>query len=98
VPPGTGTKVANGLYGEPSVSPEDGTMEESASPTLAQEPIVSAEPIAPKHEPPPEQAGKNEPSPYAMVVHLTRNWVHAGIFGFAVLCIIIGAVEALFGR
>jgi len=31
------------------------------------------------------------------VVHLTRTWVQYGILGFAVLCIVIGAVEALFG-
>jgi hypothetical protein len=35
---------------------------------------------------------------YIAVVHLTRTWVQYGIFGFAVLCIVIGAVEAMFGR
>jgi xanthine/uracil permease len=35
---------------------------------------------------------------YIGVVHLTRTWVQYGIFGFAVICIVIGAVEALFGR
>jgi hypothetical protein len=35
---------------------------------------------------------------YIGVVHLTRTWVQYGIVGFAVLCIVIGAVEALFGR
>ena len=74
-------------------------MEESVSPAVAaEEPLVSSEPIDPKEEQPSEAARKNEPSSYAIVVHLTRNWVHAGIFGFAVLCIVIGAVEALFGR
>jgi len=38
------------------------------------------------------------PIEYVAVVHLTRTWVQYGIFGFAVLCIVIGAVEALFGR
>jgi len=74
-------------------------VEESVSPTVAEEPVVdSSEPIDLKAAAPPEAAGKNEPNAYAMVVHLTRSWVHAGIFGFAVLCIVIGAVEALFGR
>jgi hypothetical protein len=35
---------------------------------------------------------------YLAIVHLTRTWVQYGIFGFAVLCIVIGAVEAMFGR
>jgi hypothetical protein len=35
---------------------------------------------------------------YIGVVHLTRTWVQYGIVGFAVLCIVIGAVEAMFGR
>jgi hypothetical protein len=35
---------------------------------------------------------------YIGVIHLTRTWVQYGILGFAVLCIVIGAVEALFGR
>ena len=73
-------------------------MEESLKPTPAQEPVVSSEPIIPEEDTEPEAARKNEPGSYANVVHLTRNWVHAGIFGFAVLCIVIGAVEALFGR
>jgi hypothetical protein len=38
------------------------------------------------------------PIEYVTVIHLTRTWVQYGIFGFAVLCIVIGAVEALFGR
>jgi hypothetical protein len=73
-------------------------VEESVSSAVAEEAVISSEPIVPEEAPPPETAGKNEPSTYAIVVHLTRNWVHAGIFGFAVLCIVIGAVEALFGR
>jgi hypothetical protein len=32
------------------------------------------------------------------VVRATRFWVQYGIFGFAVFCIVIGAVESLFGR
>jgi hypothetical protein len=38
------------------------------------------------------------PIEYIGVIHLTRTWVQYGIVGFAVLCIVIGAVEALFGR
>ena len=60
---------------------------------------IAAEPNANESE------GNTEPpttpSPnteYMGVVHLTRTWVQYGIFGFAVLCIVIGAVEALFGR
>ena len=32
------------------------------------------------------------------VVRATRLWVQYGIFGFAVFCIVIGAVESLFGQ
>jgi hypothetical protein len=32
------------------------------------------------------------------IVHATRSWIQYGTFAFAVICIVIGAVEALFGR
>lgn len=32
------------------------------------------------------------------IVRATRLWVQYGIFGFAVFCIVISAVESLFGR
>jgi hypothetical protein len=32
------------------------------------------------------------------IARATRLWVQYGIFGFAVFCIVIGAVESLFGR
>ena len=32
------------------------------------------------------------------IVRATRLWVQYGIFGFAVFCIVVGAVESLFGR
>jgi len=32
------------------------------------------------------------------IVRATRSWIQYGTVGFAVVCIIIGAVEALFGR
>jgi hypothetical protein len=32
------------------------------------------------------------------IVRATRLWVQYGIFGFAIFCIVIGAVESLFGR
>jgi hypothetical protein len=60
----------------------------------ASEPAVAeadAESVAPLEAPP-------QPIEYIEVIHLTRTWVQYGIFGFAVLCIVIGAVEALFGR
>ena len=52
---------------------------------------------APQAEAPPEEP-EVPPYEYVNVIHLTRTWVQFGIFGFAVLCIVIGAVEALFGR
>jgi hypothetical protein len=32
------------------------------------------------------------------IIRATRLWVQYGIFGFAVFCILIGAVEALLGQ
>jgi hypothetical protein len=32
------------------------------------------------------------------ILRATRTWIQYGAFGFAVLCIVVGAVEALFGR
>ena len=32
------------------------------------------------------------------VVRATRIWIQYGVFGFAVFCILVGAVESLFGR
>jgi hypothetical protein len=40
----------------------------------------------------------DEPLEYVSVIRATRTWIQYGIFGFAVLCIVIGAVEAMFGR
>jgi hypothetical protein len=36
--------------------------------------------------------------PQLSVIHATRTWIQYGVFGFAVFCIVVGAVEALFGR
>jgi len=32
------------------------------------------------------------------ILRATRTWIQYGVVGFALLCIVIGAVEALFGR
>ena len=32
------------------------------------------------------------------LLNYTRNWIQYGVVGFAVACILIGAVESLFGR
>lgn len=32
------------------------------------------------------------------IARATRLWVQYGLFGFAVFCIVVGAVESLFGR
>jgi len=50
---------------------------------------------------PESEAAQEDAEPayeYPSVIHLTRTWVQYGVFGFAVLCILIGAVEALFGK
>ena len=67
-----------------------------AEPAVLSEPGVPAE--AAETEPQVEPSVFPAASEYIGVMHLTRTWVQYGIFGFAVLCIVIGAVEALFGR
>lgn len=32
------------------------------------------------------------------VMRMTRAWIQYGVFGFAITCIVIGAVESLFSR
>jgi hypothetical protein len=32
------------------------------------------------------------------ILRATRGWLQYGLVGFAVMCIVIGAIEALFGR
>ena len=74
---------------------------EDAQFTAASDPVVAVEPeqnteaddgsVESSVQPP-------QPIEYIEVIHLTRTWVQYGIFGFAVLCIVIGAMEALFGR
>jgi len=34
----------------------------------------------------------------ALVVRFTRNWIHYGLLGHTVVCILIAAVEGLLGR
>lgn len=52
----------------------------------------TAQPIA---EARPDAAGERS---YQDIIRATRWWVLYGTGGFAVLCILIGALEALFGR
>jgi len=49
--------------------------------------------------PPPESPGLEAPYDiWRELLHATQGWIQYGTLGFAVLCIIVGAVEALFGR
>ena len=32
------------------------------------------------------------------ILRATRSWIQYGTVGFAIVCIVVGAVEALFGR
>jgi hypothetical protein len=83
----------------------------SSAPAPQFDPIQSIDSVdtqAPAIAAAPEQEAAAEPTlesaapaksiEYVGVIHLTRTWVQYGVFGFAVLCIVIGAVEALFGR
>jgi len=64
-------------------------LQQNEPPVAALEPVTEAEPNV---------AANPLADEYKAVFHLTRTWVQYGVFGFAVLCIVIGAVEALFGR
>jgi hypothetical protein len=72
---------------------------ESAQAIDASEAAENSESVGETTEAPPAASRvRNQPIEYVVVIHLTRTWVQYGIFGFAVLYIVIGAVEALFGR
>jgi hypothetical protein len=72
----------------------------------------SEQPAFPPDEPqsePIEQQQSNEQDPaersaYGLdetgiqILRATRSWIQYGTVGFAVVCILIGAVEGLFGR
>jgi hypothetical protein len=53
---------------------------------------------------PTEQQQSNEQVSYGLdetgiqILRATRSWIQYGTVGFAVICILIGAVEGLFGR
>jgi hypothetical protein len=66
---------------------------------------AAAADLAAKHQPPEEVSIQQEhPSPgwlddtSIQIIHATRSWIQYGTVGFAVICIVIGAVEGLFGR
>ncbi len=74
---------------------------EDAQFTAASEPVVAVEPE--QNAKADDESVESSVQPpqaieYIAVIHLTRTWVQYGILGFAVVCIVIGAVEALFGR
>jgi hypothetical protein len=72
---------------DPSTQSVQSVTNDPGTPVEAAEPDASSETIAP-----------DQSIEAVSVIHATRTWVQYGIFGFAVLCIIIGAMEALFGR
>ena len=48
------------------------------------------------HEPDPERGWLDDTG--VEIIRATRRWIQYGVVGFAVVFIVIGAVEALFGR
>lgn len=48
---------------------------------------------------PAEKALRNEPNRLALdIAHATRTWIQYGIVGFAVMCIVIGAIKGVLAR
>jgi hypothetical protein len=86
------------LVFEPVCEPVCPPAEESATPA---EVLDCAEQL-PLNE---EVTAAKEPSASAwpddtgiQIIRATRSWIQYGTVGFAVVCIIIGALEGLFGR
>jgi hypothetical protein len=77
-------------------TPQIDPCPECPQPVTSTDPGTSAEPDANSETS--ETTAAEQPIESVSVIHATRTWVQYGIFGFAVLCIIIGAMEALFGR
>jgi hypothetical protein len=89
------------LIGELAWMPPTGPV---GAPVTASDPAVAHDPIE-EFQPAPEVSTHWEsPVPDWLedtgveIVRATRSWIQYGTVGFAVICIIIGAVEALFGR
>lgn len=103
---GTGTKVPDFLFFQSGKDLHDRTVSSAPAPQFDPVPSIDsagAEPAIPTEpeqnaDAPADQAAPTRSIEYVAVIHLTRTWVQYGVFGFAVLCIVIGAVEALFGR
>jgi hypothetical protein len=69
-------------------------IEERAKPDLLEQPEINEEVSVLQSSPAPSRwdgAGRE-------IISATRSWIQYGTVAFAVLCIVIGAVEALFGR
>jgi hypothetical protein len=81
--------------------PTHNTAAPAEPPTLSE----AVEPQPPPTEQPQseEQVSAQRPALWLddtgiAIVRATRSWVQYGTVGFAVICILIGAVEGLFGR
>jgi hypothetical protein len=74
-------------------------LQESKGPT-----VVWLEPGEKSQSPEDVHIKKERPAPGWLddagieIIRATRSWIQYGTLGFAVVCIVIGAVEALFGR
>jgi hypothetical protein len=73
----------------------------ASSSVIVQETKIDEQAQAPaeKADPAPESSdprGMDEAG--LQIIHFTRSWIQYGTFGFAIACIVIGAVEAIFGR
>jgi hypothetical protein len=71
---------------------------EAVSPVESGDAIDLCTQIQASEELVPEAPSETHDLIYIEIVRQTRTCVQYGIFGFAVLCILIGAVEAMFGR
>jgi hypothetical protein len=83
------------LVFEPAWEPADPPAQETADTAETPEQPQLNEPAAVLQESPspawPDDMG-------VQIIRATRSWIQYGTVGFAVICIIIGALEGLFGH
>jgi hypothetical protein len=62
--------------------------------------LLPDEPAGPRAaQPAAPRAFWNWPDGFATdIARATRSWIQYGMFGFAVICIVIGAIQGLLGR
>jgi hypothetical protein len=81
--------------------PEAGPAEESSAdstPALAADSTEQPKPNEEVSMPQESPASAWPDDTWRQIIRATRSWIQYGTLGFAVICIVIGALEGLLGR